>query len=143
VEADRFDRFARLLSDGATRRGIVRTLGGLSLTGILASLLGHADAEAKKKRKKKKKCKKAGAACSTNKQCCPGKTKRICDIETGDSGGDKECCGAQGANCGGVNEDGDALPPFCCIGSAGVNEFICSESNPLNPNTPGTCIQVI
>jgi hypothetical protein len=139
--------------DGTRLEALVRTVAAASRRRVLASALGSAfaglgiaawssgeDADAKKRRKKKKKCRKSGAACSSNKQCCPSKSKNICDVPTNASNSDTKCCGGQGAKCGGVNEDGDALPPFCCVGQAGVNEFVCSQNDPGTPNTPGTCI---
>jgi hypothetical protein len=143
MDGTRFDSLVRTVS-AASRRGLLTTALGSALAGLgVASWLSAEDAAAKKKRKKKKKCRKSGAACSANKQCCPGKSGNICDVPTNASNSDTKCCGGQGAKCGGVNEDGDALPPLCCIGQAGVNEFECSQNDPGNPNTPGTCIPVV
>lgn len=143
MDGTRFDALTRLVSRGATRRTLVQ-VAALPVAGALGvtSMLGLAGVDAKrKKRKKKKKCKKSGAACTSNKQCCTGKSKNICDVPTNAGNSDRKCCGGLGAKCGGVNDDGDALPPFCCVGEAGVNEFVCSNNDPeTDPtNTPGTC----
>jgi hypothetical protein len=37
MDADRLDDMVRSLTEGATRRGIARALGGLSLTGIVCA----------------------------------------------------------------------------------------------------------
>ena len=88
------------------------------------------------KKKTKKRCKKAGKACKNNKQCCPGKTKRFCDVAQDDSGGNEVCCGREGAKCGGEDEFGNAIAPKCCIGEAGETpQFACSSQTA----TPGTC----
>jgi hypothetical protein len=138
MDGSRFDTLTRMVSAGATRRKLMQAA-VVPLAGALgaASLFAFGDTSAKKKHKKKKKCKKSGAACTANKQCCT--SGNICDVPTNASNSDHKCCGASGAKCGGVNDDGDALPPFCCIGEAGVNSFICSQNDPGNPNVPGTC----
>lgn len=143
MDGSAFDKLVRFVTIDASRRSLLKAALVPVVAGVgAASLLGIEESEAGKK-KRKKRCKKAGALCKSNKQCCPGKTNRICDIPLGDSGGDERCCGGLGAKCGGVNEDGDALPPFCCVGTAGVNEFVCSQNDENNPNVPGTCQPVI
>ncbi len=104
MDADRFDRIARLLSDGATRRGIARTLSALSLTGMVGSLLGLADAEAKKKKrkKKKKKCKggkkKCGKKCIAATGCCTAT-----DCDAGDICVQNQCVTGQGSCAAGAD----------------------------------------
>jgi hypothetical protein len=137
MDGSRFDTLVRLVTAEGSRRRLLKASLVPAVAGIGAvSLLGIEDGEAKKK---KKKCKKSGKPCSKNKQCCPGKTNRICDVPQNASNSDTKCCGAEGAKCGGVDDEENFLPPFCCIGEAGVNAFICSERDPNNPNTPGTC----
>jgi hypothetical protein len=82
----------------------------------------------------------SGALCQNDAQCATPTNHQICEVPKNASNSDTKCCGATGAVCGGVNEDGDAQPPFCCIGEAGVRAFRCSESDLTNPNVPGTCI---
>ena len=111
-------------------------------------LLDEGDARRKKRKNKNKgkggknneRCFKAGDSCSFDDQCCTKTTNRICDVPHGASNSDKECCGGQGAVCGGVNDDGDALGPFCCVGSAGVRSFVCSQNDPNTPFVQGTCL---
>ncbi len=79
----------------------------------------------------------AGSPCESDTQC---RSKLICEVPQNASNSDTECCGATGATCGGVNDDGDFLEPYCCIGAAGVRAFVCSASDPSNPFVPGTCL---
>lgn len=158
METQRFDNITANLAATPNRRGLLQVIGAaaLSLGGI--SLLAGDEGEARRRKKRKNKnkrknkknkggkndrCFKAGDSCSFDDQCCPKTTNRICDIPHGASNSDKECCGGQGAVCGGVNEDGDAIGPFCCVGSAGVRSFVCSQNDPNNPNVPGTCIPLL
>jgi hypothetical protein len=135
----KFDTLVQLVTTAASRRSLLKSALVPAVAGIGAATLLVVDEVDAKKKHKKKKCRKPGSPCSSNKQCCTSKTQNICDVPTNASNSDHTCCGANGAKCGGVNEDGDALPPFCCIGEAGVNEFICSQNDPGTPNTPGTC----
>ncbi len=138
MEHTRFDRLVTSLGSGASRRGVLQLLAGAG-GGGLAMAAGLSATDAKKK---KKRCKPraSGAPCSSDKQCCTKKTKRICEVPQDASSSDTVCCGGEGAPCGGVNIDGDALAPKCCIGSAGVRSFVCSQNDPGTPNTPGTCV---
>jgi hypothetical protein len=135
MDGSSFDRLVRLTAEDASRRGVLKSALASAALGLGAiSLLGVSDADAKKK--KKKRCKKAGKACKNNKQCCPGKTKRFCDVAQDDSGGNEVCCGREGAKCGGEDELGNAIAPKCCIGEAGETpQFACSSQTA----TPGTC----
>src|SRR5215216_5524920 len=54
MDHERFDTFARSLTETHSRRRLTRLLGGLTLAGPLA-VLGPAEAPAKRKKKKKKK----------------------------------------------------------------------------------------
>jgi hypothetical protein len=55
MDADLFHTLLRSLSTQPSRRGVARALAGLVGSGVLASVLGSTEAEAKKKKKKKKK----------------------------------------------------------------------------------------
>ncbi len=138
MESSRFDSLARLAGDSRSRRGVLRATFGAAAVALAAAAPGRLQEVAFGK-KKKKRCKKAGKACSSDKQCCK-KQKLICDVPHGAGNSDTECCGGQGAKCGGVDDEGNALGPFCCIGEAGEREFVCSQNDPETPNTPGTCI---
>jgi hypothetical protein len=96
MDEPRFEQSLKAFA-GVSRRGITRVLGGFSLTGILARLLGLADTDAKKeKRKHKKNCKKcgpckackkgkcrpkpAGTPCGNGKQCFASGACVACDV---------------------------------------------------------------
>jgi hypothetical protein len=115
-------------------------------------LLQADDASAKRRRRRKTKKNQnqnqnggqtpflpSGALCQNDGQCDSGQ-QQICEVPKNASNSNTRCCGVAGAVCGGVNEDGDALGPFCCIGEAGVRAFYCSQNDANNPNVPGTCI---
>ena len=148
MDTQRFDQIAATLASSHHRRGVLQVIGATALSvgglGVLAMSEGDARRRKRKKKgkggKKNDRCFRAGDNCSFDDQCCPTKTNRICDVPHGASNSDKECCGGQGAVCGGVNEDGDAIGPFCCVGSAGVRSFVCSQNDENNPFVQGTCI---
>lgn len=121
-----FDTLSQRIAGASTRRSALGTLVAAGIGGT--ALLSASDAEGKKK---KKKCKKvAGKPCTSNKKCCPGKTKNICAVPFGAGNSDTKCCGSTGAKCGGVDDNLDALPPFCCV------DFTCSATT---PGSTGTC----
>ena len=151
MDTTKFDSVARLFGSGMTRRqalrGLVTGAAALTAGGVL---LRSEDAAAKRRRRRKPKKNQnqnggqtpflpSGALCQNDGQCDSGQ-QQICEVPQNASNSDTRCCGAAGAVCGGVNEDGDALGPFCCIGEAGVRSFICSQNDANNPNVPGTCI---
>ena len=148
MDMQRFDHIATTLASGHTRRGVLHIIGAtaFSIGGIGLLAVDDGDARRKKRKNKKNKgkkddrCFKAGDRCSFDDQCCPKTTNRICEIPHGASNSDKACCGGEGAVCGGVNSDGDAIGPFCCVGSAGVRSFVCSQNDPNTPFVKGTCI---
>jgi hypothetical protein len=143
MDSQRFDAITTTLTQMPTRRGALRLLGmaAFSASGLGLLLPEGSDARRRKKKHRGKtstRCLKSGDLCDTDKQCC--QDGLICDVPQNASNSDTRCCGAEGATCGGVNEDGDAQPPFCCIGEAGVRSFICSENDPSNPGVRGTCL---
>ena len=150
MDTQRFDQITTTLVSIHNRRGIMQVIGAtaLSIGGIGVLAVDEGDARRKKRKNKNKgkggknneRCFKAGDSCSFDDQCCTKTTNRICDVPHGASNSDKECCGGQGAVCGGVNDDGDALGPFCCVGSAGVRSFVCSQNDPNTPFVQGTCL---
>lgn len=138
MESTKFDAVTRFLASGLTRRTALRNLAAGAAAAVTGgTLLEVASASADAEKKKKKRCKKSGVACSSNKQCCPKKTGRVCKVPTGGSNSDTYCCGGIGAKCGGANEDGDAVGLKCCANSN------CSTGNiddpNFVPNTPGVC----
>jgi hypothetical protein len=146
MESQRFDRIASTFAQSNSRRGVMTLLGATALGAGGLAFFAADEGEARRKKKKKKgkgkggnRCFKSGKSCNTDKQCC-GNDDLICDVPQNASNSDTACCGAQGAVCGGVNEDGDFLEPFCCIGEAGVRAFVCSENDPNTPGVRGTCI---
>jgi hypothetical protein len=112
MDANGFDRVARRLATGITRRDAVRGLaaGAGAAAGLL---LAEPGAEAGKR---KKRCKKAGAFCSAHSQCCPKKTRRKCKVASNAGNSDTTCCGVTGAVCGGADDNLDAIKPHCCAG---------------------------
>lgn len=159
MESKCFDGITSTFAQTNSRRGAIRMLGAavLSIGGV--GLLGLQESDAKRKGKKKKKGKKnqnqnptptdddqngttplpTGALCERDSQC-NAQQNQICEVPQNASNSDTRCCGATGAVCGGVNEDGDFIGPLCCIGEAGVRSFVCSQSDPNNPFVQGTCI---
>ena len=96
MDGSGFDRAARVVGALGTRRAALRAaLGGAA---VVASGAGAAA------RKRKTRCHCAprglGQECSTNRQCCPDKTNRICFVKNNDMTDLLRCCGALGANCG-------------------------------------------
>lgn len=150
MDTQRFDHLATTLASVRNRRGVLQIIGAtaFSIGGLGLLAVDESDARRRKKRKNKGKgkgsqndrCFKSGDSCSFDDQCCTKTTNRICDVPHGASNSDKACCGGQGAVCGGVNDDGDAIGPFCCVGEAGVRSFVCSQNDPGNPFVKGTCI---
>src|SRR5215213_5738172 len=50
MDSDRFDALTRSLSEGMTRRGLTRLLGGLALSGLVPPLAGAAKKDGKGKK---------------------------------------------------------------------------------------------
>jgi hypothetical protein len=144
MESKHFDSITSTFAQIQSRRGTFRLLGAAVLSAGGLGILLSEDGEARRKKGKGKgkgkgRCLKSGKSCKNDKQCC-SKDNLICDVPQNASNSDTECCGEQGATCGGVNDDGDFLEPYCCIGEAGERSFICSQNDPGNPNVRGTCI---
>src|SRR3954471_12283127 len=151
MESTTFDGITRHLGSPLTRRSALRGFVASAAAVLAAGAVLHAEPASAKRRKKGKKGQTgqtgqtgqflpSGALCQSDAQCNFQQDHQICEVPQNASNSDHRCCGAQGAVCGGVNEDGDAIGPLCCIGEAGVRSFRCSQSDPSNPNVPGTCI---
>lgn len=141
MDRQHFDTLAASFAQTQSRRHTFRLLGAALVGTSGLGLLVHEDSRARRRKKGGKtatRCLKSGDLCDTDKQCCGN--NQICEVPTNASNSDTRCCGAEGAVCGGVNDDGDAQPPFCCIGEAGRRSFVCSENDANNPGVKGTCI---
>ncbi len=92
MEGQRFDEFARTLSEGVSRRTVLRRLGALAAGAGLA-LLGRGRGEAAT-------CRGIGATCREHANCCLGNCgpkdrtgRRRCVCEAGEEYcGDDKCC---------------------------------------------------
>lgn len=118
-----------------SRRGLLKSAIAPALAGLgITTLLTVEDVEGKRRKKRgkkgKKRCKKAGKPCTSDKQCC-SKNNLICEVPVNGSNSDTYCCGGEGAKCGGNNEDGDDLSPYCCVG------FVCNSDT----EAPGVCVR--
>jgi hypothetical protein len=145
MDTQRFDEIVAAVTQRQTRRGLIQTLGAAAMSAGGIGFLGLTQSEARRRGRKKGKhgkgkgkdrCLKAGAFCERDEQCCTEKTGRICEVAANASNSDTTCCGGIGAPCGGVNDDLDALAPFCCAG------FVCSTSEDPS-GTPGVCLRVV
>ncbi len=157
MDRQHFDALTATFAQSQSRRRTFRLLGAALLS---ASGLGLRATESPARRKKKRRGGggsgtgtgggnqdgtgggsggklPAGSPCESDTQC---RRRLICEVPQNASNSDTECCGASGATCGGVNDDGDFLEPYCCIGEAGVRSFVCSERDPSNPFVQGTCL---
>jgi hypothetical protein len=67
MDSERFDTITRTLASGMSRRGVLRTLGGVSAGGVLA-VVGRGTVAAKGRP-----CKNGGDPCGKGKdfRCCP------------------------------------------------------------------------
>ncbi len=100
MDAPRFDRLVRSLSDRLLRRDALRALAG----GGVALAAGSADDEASAGKKKRKRCRKPGAACGGRQKCCQDDGAALCQAfaNTLCRGVDRtgnRCCGADGTIC--------------------------------------------
>jgi hypothetical protein len=119
LDGDRFDVFARKLSEAFfSRRGILQRLAA-GAAGLALAGLGLTSTDAGKKRKKKDRCKKTFATCSGKQTCC---SKRCC-LNSGIPG---KFCGPKGSTC---CPTGGACPrgfPICC--DPEIVESSCAEA---------------
>jgi uncharacterized membrane protein len=145
-----FDGITRNLGSTLTRRSALRGFVASAAALVAGGAILQAEDAAAKRRKKGKKGTgqtgqtgaflPSGALCQSDSQCNVAQDHQICEVPQNASNSDHRCCGAQGAVCGGVNDDGDFIGPLCCIGEAGVRSFVCSQSDPNTPFVQGTCI---
>ena len=113
MDADRFDHLTIRLQRAVDRRRAVSILAAGSTT--LAGLRSTVDARKRRKRKKKR-CGKSQTKCRSNKDCCRGKTGRVCASNAKDIGCNRNsrvCCLPLGAV--GCTESCD------CCGNTGCN----------------------
>ena len=128
MDQSSFDKLARLTAAGAGRRGVLRSGLAVILAGLGASSLLEAEARRGKRKgkggkhkNKGKRCKPENSPCIKDKQCCPGKKNRVCDVPFGAGNSDKKCCPGAGHACTPPEGPG----PHCCTGEAGRREFEC------------------
>lgn len=101
MDAPRFDRLVRSLSDSLFRRDALRALAG---GGVVVAAGTPDDDAAAGKKKKHKRCKKPGAACGGRKKCCQGGGTALCQpfnntlCQGVDLTGNR-CCGVEGTIC--------------------------------------------
>ena len=97
MDGQTFDRIAKALAEGRSRRSVVRALAGGVAGGALAWLGGTAGAAGR--------CRTVGQACKTNEDCCPGPTRNgnVACTPTGRKQPTKSCECANAADpCGGA-----------------------------------------
>lgn len=126
MDIERFDRIAATLAGSQSRRGLLRFAGAAALAVASGGVVLEG---ASARRGKPQRCLRPGKACRSNKECCSDKTNYICAVQRNAGNSDKTCSGGEGAVCGGGNEDGDDIKPFCATG------FVCS-TNRLDPDDP-------
>lgn len=121
MDAPRFDRLVRSLSDRLLRRDALRALVGGGA--VLAA--GAADDAAGKK--KRRRCRQPGATCGGRKKCCQGNGATLCQafnnplcVGVGLLG--NVCCGVEGTICDPnfgtplIQTDGSHGNCSCCAG---------------------------
>jgi hypothetical protein len=112
VDRDRFDTLTRALGTGTSRRGALRAAGAAAGLLGLGGLLAAGEAEARKggKKRRRRRCKPTpgGEECQSSKDCCPGKTRRVCAEPFNSPGDPKVCCRPEGEMC--------EFPSDCCNG---------------------------
>lgn len=152
MDQARFDHLARFLAAGDSRRGMVRTLGGTALGGLLAAV-GVSEAGARKKNKKRNKGK---GKCPPPNRCGKGKNTQCCtSSELCDNNACTPCGGRAGQPCCAGHSCAAPLvcnqqqrceattsptPPAPTCG--GSNQNCCAGSTPCGPGlgcTRGTC----
>ncbi len=118
MDGQQFDALILRLQRTIDRRHVVSGLvaGSAALAGTQIS------AEAKKRgKRKKKRCGRLQARCRSNKECCPGKTGRVCasnDKDVQCRGGGTVCC--LPVEAFGCNDFCD-----CCGGNTGCEAGQC------------------
>jgi hypothetical protein len=133
MDGPRFDRLARSVTEGSSRRGVLRSFAATALGLTMARLTGAVEAKNRKKKKIKRNsfgCVNVGSFCKNAGQCCSG----ICQGKKG-----KKKCQAHDAStcavgqtiddCGGANvlctaSGGD---PGVCVTTTG-NAAYCATS---------------
>jgi hypothetical protein len=156
MDAEQFDSVAKALGQSNSRRGVVRTLTGAVVGGLLVAV-GVGEAGAKKKNKKKKHdngrrgvkaqgnpCKKGGVPCGKGKNACctGGKTcqRGLCVTTacapncTGKCGGASDgCSGTCDAACPGTCSPACSYPTSCRTSVDGMS--FCSSGGYCRPCT--------
>ena len=126
MDQERFDRIARTLASGQSRRGVLKGLTGTAIGGLLAAV-GIGEAVAAPPAGKPSKCYGDNSSCTNGKQCCSGTcTNRTCaPVIPVD-----RCAGV---TCTATSE---CFTPGTCSGG------VCSPQNPKDSGVScsiGTC----
>lgn len=132
----RFDSLARALAGQAPRRGVLRTLAGGAVAGVLAAARGGFGASAHHG------VLGPGDPCRDSSQCVGADAPLVCADNGYDYDGPLNCCAYEGSNCG-FNE-------ACCGSALCVGGICTSDAAPGGctgegcaclPNTPNPCDQ--
>jgi hypothetical protein len=143
------DRIARSLSTTPSRRGVSRALAGLTLSGLLAPLIGLAGTEARKRKKKGKRRNHRGGkrspTCSDGKKngsksdvdcggACPRCANgRNCATRSDCAGG--LCAGGTCQACAVDDDCGEDADDFCyCAQPATGGSNVCTKANQTGGN---------
>ena len=137
MDSTAFDGLTRELAGGASRRGLLGSLGALTMSGAGLALFGQTDAAAKRKRKKHtKKNKKKNVKKQNQNRCADGiKNGAESDVDCGGGSGPR-CQGGQICNsrndchtalCTGGTCQSCAAPDDCGLDSNGDTCF-CREN---------------
>ena len=130
MEAERFDRLARVLAGSIPRRRLLRLLAA-GLAGGAVLRLGREEAAAR--------CLATGEACRRSDECCPGAecAGRLCRCRDGfkDCGGGLACRGGFCDGCLDANQICEPDGRACCFSDCTVDGF---ESTCLS-NRDGRC----
>lgn len=123
MDQERFDRLARGLAAGISRRRMVGAMTGAALGGIVVAVGGNEAEAKKKKRGKGKRKKRAQAPVCTPKICA--ELGRACGAVADDG------CGNP-LDCGGDSVCGSDTATNCCAGK-------CCKANGISCNSDAEC----
>jgi hypothetical protein len=131
MDSERFDTITRTLASGMSRRGVLRTLGGVSAGGVLA-MGGRGTITAKGRQ-----CKDGGTPCGKRKRfaCCTS------DQQCRSNSSGSRCVPAAGGCYSGAYSDGTDVFTTCdcwTSGTPGTGGSSCG-ANTCATETDGTC----
>jgi hypothetical protein len=120
MDQERFDRFARGLAAGLSRRGMMRNLAGAAIGGIVVAVGGS---EAGARKRKRGRGKRKGQPVCTPKTCA--ELGRTCGSAPDDG------CGNP-LDCGGEAVCGSEISTNCCAGK-------CCKANGVGCSSNAEC----